>query len=155
MKLLWIILLSSLNLQASELKLVGKSLLEYSIFKIDVYEIAYLKAEDGTEEIRLDYKVDVAKKHSVEGWKISLSPIIEKNPSLAAKRDWIIQQTVDYSDGDRIVLRKRKDQVMIFKNNQLLAEVKDAQIADLIHAPWIGEFPIDKQIKQELLGNES
>lgn len=154
MKYLLISTLLTFSAYAGELKLVGKSLLEYSIFKIDVYEISHYRSDDGVHELHLDYKLDVEKKHSQKGWEVGLNPILEKNPELKSKVKWIKEQTVDYASGDKVILRREKDRVQIYKNNNLLAETNDAEIAKLIHAPWIGDFPIDKDIKKELLGDK-
>ena len=58
-------------LASAELQLVGKAMLEYSIFKIDVYEVSYFKdKKTKVEKLTLNYKRDVAAKHSLEGWKV-------------------------------------------------------------------------------------
>lgn len=152
MKLLLLITLLISNAQASDLKLIGKSLFEVTFFKIDVYEISYYKGSNDVQEIHLDYKRDVELKHSVKGWNLSLKHMTKKNPLLKEKINWILSHTSDYTKGDRVTLRKQADDVSIIKNNVLIASIKDKGVASIIHEPWIGEKPITKQIKNELLG---
>lgn len=152
MRYLLLALLLSTNISASELKLVGKSLLEFSIFKIDVYEISFYKGDTGVEEIHLDYKIDVEKKHSLTGWNKSLEHITSKNPKMKEKLNWILSNTNDYHKGDLVVLRKEDNKVSLLKNQKIIAQTEDAQIANIIFEPWIGAKPIDKKIKKQLLG---
>tara|TARA_Y100000385_G_C12766399_1_gene497353 strand:- start:201 stop:665 length:465 start_codon:yes stop_codon:yes gene_type:complete len=151
MKYLLLSLLLSASLQAAELKLVGKSLLEFSIFKIDVYEIYFYRGGN-TEEIHLNYKVDVEKKHSLTGWNKSLEHLTSKNPELKSKLNWILSNTNDYNKGDRVILRRQNTEVSLIQNNKLVAKTNDELIAKIIFEPWIGEKPIDIDIKNELLG---
>ena len=48
--------------------LVGEFLLEFSIFKIDVYKISYYRSE-GIEALSLRYLMDVSRDLSLKGWK--------------------------------------------------------------------------------------
>lgn len=134
--------------------LIGKALLEYSIFKIDVYEVSYYKGENSLEELHLDYKRDVVRKHSIAGWEKGFEPIIKKDPSMKEKLKWVMDKTVDYDKGDLVILRRVGDEVKILRNDKVIAETKDAVIASYLFAPWIGEEPIDKEIKQKLLGKK-
>lgn len=152
MKYLLLTILLSTSLQASELKLIGKSLLEFSIFKIDVYEIYFYKGENNLEEIHLNYKIDVEKKHSLTGWNKSLEHLTSKDPKLKSKLEWILSHTNDYSKGDKVILRRKASEVSLIQNDKLIAKTDDAAIASIIFEPWIGEKPIDKDIKRELLG---
>ena len=143
----------SISIQASELQLIGKALLEYSIFKIDVYEISYFKGPNGVEELVLDYKVDVKRKHSIEGWKVGLEPILKEKPEYKEKAQWIMDQTVDLKDGDRFTIRKNKTETILLKNNKEVARSQDKVVSLLAFEPWIGKKPIDEEIKNKLLKN--
>ena len=55
------------KLQLSDLILVGEFLLEFSIFKIDVYKISYFRSED-VEALSLKYFMDVSRDLSIKGW---------------------------------------------------------------------------------------
>lgn len=153
MKYILLGLFLSFNISASELKLVGQSLLEFSIFKIDVYEISFYKSQSGIEEIHLDYKIHVEKKYSLTGWNKSLKHITTKNPKMQKKLNWILSNTSDYNKGDLVILRKEKNKVSLLKNQKLIAQTNDAQIASIIFEPWIGAKPINQKIKDKLLGN--
>lgn len=139
---------------ASELKFIGKSLLEVTFFKIDVYEISYYKNDSGLSEIHLNYKRDVEKKHSIMGWNQGLEPVTDKNPKLKEKLQWIIKHTSDYKEKDLVVLRKDKNKVTLLKNNKLVAEIEDEDIANMLHAAWIGAKPISEEMKNDLLGKK-
>jgi len=143
------------NLQASELKLVGRSLLEYSIFKIDIYEISFYRSSDNSEEIHLDYKVNVEKKHSLTGWNRSLEHITKKDSEILKKLNWILKNTENYITGDKVILKRNKNFVSISKNSKLISSIEDSDIASIIFEPWIGSKPINDNIKKELLGDKS
>jgi len=147
-----ILLLASLSINTQAKQLIGKALLEYSIFKIDVYEISYFKDKEGYEEIVLDYKIKVKRKHSQEGWKTSLEEPMKKAGLSQRQISWIYQNSVDMNKNDTLSLIRQKDKVTILKNKKLIATITDKVIAKLILDPWIGEFPIDKIIKYKLLG---
>ena len=148
-----ILVLITYSAKGAELKLVGTALAEFSIFKIDVYQISYYRGENGEEEIHLDYKRDVKKKYSIMGWEEGLEPILKDKPEFKAKYNWIINQVVDLKEGDLYVIRKNKDKVTMLKNNSLIGEVKDSVIASLVFEPWIGKTPVDTDIKAKLLKN--
>ena len=137
---------------ATDVKFVGKSLLEVTFFKIDVYEISYYKNESGVSEIHLDYKRDVELKHSIMGWNQGLEHILEKSPVKKEKLKWIIKNTTDYKEKDLVVLRRDNNKVSLFKNKKLVAQIEDADIASIIHEAWIGSKPISKEMKNDLLG---
>ncbi|MCO4794854.1 MAG: fatty acid desaturase [Bacteriovoracaceae bacterium] len=151
-KLFIFILLVSFSVSAQEKKLIGKALLEYSFLKIDVYEISYYKGKNDYEEIVLDYKINVKRKHSQEGWKVGLKPTLEKNGITEEQVSWVYQNTVDLKKGDKLSLIKQKNKVTLLKNNETIASIEDKVIAKLIHYPWIGETPIDEKLKKSLLG---
>ena len=141
-------------LYASDLKFMGKSLLEVTFFKIDVYEISYYKNDADLSEIHLDYKRDVEKKHSVMGWNQGLEPVINKNPKLKEKLNWIIQHTSDYKEKDLVILRKNKNKVTLLKNGKTVAEIEDEDIASILHEAWIGKKPISEEMKNDLIGKK-
>lgn len=149
MKVLIFALLFTLNLFASEYKLVGTYLLEYSFFKIDVYQISYFK-NGSSEKLELDYKTDVKRKYSQEGWRVGLKHKIDV-PELKEKVDWLLENTVDVSKGDKLVLVRTNNVIEIYKNDQLLAKTQDDQIAKLAFEPWLGEQPVSEDLKKALL----
>lgn len=140
----------SLTAIASEYKQIGTYLLEYSIFKIDVYQITYFKAED-SEKLVLDYKVDVKREHSLEGWKVGLKHKL-KDKAYEPKVQWLYDHTVDMKKGDKFSLVKSKGTLELFKNSELMAKTTDPMILELAFEPWLGEKPVDDKLKKALLG---
>ena len=59
--LIFSLMLTPSHSYADDYKFIGKHLLEYSIFNIDIYEISYFKAASGAEKLILDYKTNVKK----------------------------------------------------------------------------------------------
>lgn len=154
MKLLLVALLNSFVCYADELTLVGKGLLEYSVFKVDIYEISYYRGKDSLEALKLNYKTDVKKKYSIMGWEKGLATTLNRDPSLKSKLEWILENTIDFSKGDEFMIRKKKSEVSLLKNGKQFAVTNDEQIAQIIFHPWIGDDPVDAQLKQQLLKNQ-
>lgn len=141
----------SLNAMSGDyFKQVGTYLLEYSIFKIDVYQITYSVGEK-YEELLLDYKVDVAKKHSLEGWKVGLKYKL-KDKAYEPKAQWLYDHTVDMKKGDKFKIAKNNGTLELTKNNEFLGKTTDPMIMELAFEPWLGEKPVDDKLKAALLG---
>lgn len=149
MKILLLSLILSLKAFASDYQMVGTYLLEYSIFKIDVYQISYFKNEVG-EKLVLDYKTDVKRKYSQEGWKVGLKHFLEEE-KYKIKTQWLIENTVDVKSGDQLSIVRKQDSIEIYKNNELVAKTQDADIAKLAFEPWLGERPVSEELKKALL----
>jgi hypothetical protein len=145
-------LLFSLKSFASDYELVGSYLLEYSIFKIDVYQITYFKGKNN-EKLVLDYKTSVKKKYSIEGWKAGLKDKLQ-DKSLEAKVQWLFDHTTDLENGDQLTLIKSPTLLEIYKNEKLLGKTSDAVVIALAFEPWLGEKPVDDKLKLALLGKE-
>lgn len=135
---------------ASDFELVGTYLLEYSIFKIDVYQISYFRGKDA-EKLVLDYKTDVAKKYSIEGWKVGLKDKL-KDKTLESKAQWLFDHTVDLKKGDKLTILKSSSQLEILKNDSLVGKSSDPATIGLAFEPWLGEKPVDEGLKLALLG---
>ena len=101
-----LLILGSFTIQAKEkeFKLIGKALLEFSIFKYDIYEVSYYKSED-TEKMVFDYKTDVEKDYSRQGWEKGLEPIVEKYPEYKKKAKWFSKNTFDVVEGDKMIIQ--------------------------------------------------
>lgn len=138
--------------KTDELKLVGKAMAEFSIFKIDIYEISYLKNETDTDELVLDYKRDIKAKYSIMGWEEGLKHLFKSDPIYEEKFKWIKQQVVNLKKGDKYVIRREGNKVTILKNGNKISSIKDDLIAMMVIEPWIGKKPIDLKIKKKLLG---
>lgn len=148
----WLLLISCVQSFASEFKMVGTYLLEYSIFKIDVYQITYFKNQD-SEKLELNYKVDVKKEHSIEGWKVGLKHKLE-DQIYAEKAKWLFDNTLDMSSGDLFSIVKKKDSIEFYKNNKMIAKISDNKVAELAFEPWLGTMPVSDELKRALLGEK-
>lgn len=137
--------------QASQMKLVGTALAEFSIFKIDIYQISYYKGDSGAEQIVLDYKTNVKRKYSIMGWEEGLKHVLKLKPEYKNQYNWILAQVVDLKKGDQYIIRKENNVVSMLKNNELIGKKEDPIIASLIFEPWLGSVPVDKEIKRKLL----
>lgn len=154
MKKLLFILLTITTVHASELKLKGTALLEYSIFGIDIYQISYYSDENDHQEMLLEYKRDVAKKYSIEGWNVGLKSELDRSPTSEKKIQWILDHTKNVKEGDKFLIKKVKDQVSFWLNGKKIAQTRDSYLSNIIFSPWIGPNPIDQDLKQKLLGNK-
>lgn len=131
-------------------KLIGSALLEFSLFKIDVYKISYYRSAS-EEKLVLDYLKDVKKKYSIMGWEKGLEHAIEKNPDKKKKFQWIYDNVVDLKKGDSFAMLKNKSELTFFKNGKKTASTKDPFIKKIIFDPWLGEKPVSDEIKKKLL----
>lgn len=137
---------------ADGFQLQGSYLLEYSIFKIDVYEVSFYQSKEA-QKLVLDYKTKVKKKYTIEGWKVGLKDKL-KDPLLTPKVQWFFDNSVDVIQGDKISLIKTKEKLELLKNDKLIAETSDPVIVSLAFEPWLGDRPVDKKMKSALLGEK-
>ena len=129
----------------------GEALIEVTIFKIDVYVAKYYVKKGSPESVlELQYKIDVEKKHSLKGWKEGFKPLDKNLYKKAIK--WVYDNTHEMKSGDSFAIWKNKDSVRFYHNKNLIAEVKDKQISYIVTYPWLGEKPLDNDIKNKLLG---
>ena len=136
---------------AAEYKTIGTYLLEYSIFKIDVYQISYLKNEV-SEKLVLDYKIDVKREYSQEGWRVGLEHELSK-VNVSEKAQWLLDNTIDLKSGDVFSIKRTNNLIELFRNDQLIAKTEDSVIAKLAFEPWLGEKPVSDELKKSLLKN--
>ncbi|MDD0851492.1 chalcone isomerase family protein [Halobacteriovorax sp. GB3] len=151
MKFFFLFLLMTNFIFATELKLVGKGLLEYSIFKIDIYEVSYYKNSNNHTKLSLDYKIDVKKEYSLEGWKVGLENNIKDLAKYQDQISWINRHTTTIKKGDRFSIEIKGDLVTLDLNNKMIASKKDNLLAKIILLPWIGPNPVDQKLKNQIL----
>lgn len=132
-------------------QLIGESLLEVTIFKLDVYKISFYKAELA-EKIKLKYLRDVEKKYSIMGWEQGLEKYDSDKDKKA--KSWLISTTADIKENDVIEIEKYKDKVIIKKNGDKTHESSDKNVRRLVFEPWIGKYPVSKEMKKDLLGKK-
>lgn len=153
-RLLAIFIFLSAAVYAQDKKLIGRALLEYSIFKIDVYKLSYFKHKSGAEELLFEYKMDVKREYSKEGWVKTLAPLVKNDSKLKEKVKWLYDTTVGVKEGDKLSLLRFNNEVKITKNSKLIAKIKDKDISKLVFYPWLGEKPMSEDMKEKLLGKE-
>lgn len=144
----------SFNLSAKEQK-VGEGVLEYSIFKIDLYKVSYYRGPSKQERLVLTYYRDIKREHSQKGWKVGLAPIVKKMGLKESDYSWPLTNTVDAVKGDVLEIEKSGNKVTLSKNGQKYASIDDPLVAKLIFYPWLGDKPIDRSLKSKLLGGKS
>ncbi len=136
------------------MKLIGKAMLEFSIFKIDVYEISYYKNLKGQEKLELVYQRDIKKEHSILGWKKGMEPLLKKKVELKKKFQWLLDHTIELKEKDKFtILRDKNFEVILLKNEKVIAKIIDKDIYKMSFYPWLGEIPVDEDLKKKLLGN--
>ena len=133
--------------------LKGKALLEFSIFKFDIYEIAYYEKSKNDFIITLDYKRDIKREHSLEGWKVGLEKNLKELDSYREQIDWIKAHTKSVKKGDLYKIKVLEDTVTFFLNENVIGKKKDAKLASIVHLPWLGRNPVDEEIKKRLLSS--
>ena len=65
---------------------------------------------------------------------------------------WVEENTNDMKKGDVFSMFIENEKVSLFHNGKFLASSTDPNVAKIIHFPWIGEKPLDEDIKNKLLG---
>lgn len=135
-------------------ELKGSGVLEYLIW--DVYEVSFYnsQANQGDSLIKIKYLIDLDKEKSVKGWIEGLEPVKLTDPEYAQAIKWLKENTQNVKDGDTIEYWKiSPSTVYILKNKKIVAKSKKDSVFRLVHYPWIGEFPVDVNLKSKLLSN--
>jgi len=144
-----------LPFEQKDLKLVGKALLEYSIFGFDVYEISYFTSSNGQNAVLvLDYKRDLKKEYSIKGWEVGFEKNIQRKEYYKESINWLKENTPEVKEGDKLIIYRGPNLVRIYKNKELLAEKKDNKTSEIVFRPWLGQYPVDEDVKKALLGNK-
>ncbi|ATH07110.1 hypothetical protein BIY24_03900 [Halobacteriovorax marinus] len=155
--LLMTFLFSSLSIKADQsiiketYREIGSGVLSFYFW--DVYKVRYLKSKtSGNEAIELHYLRDIKKEYSEKGW----SEALEHLDGIEVQKNWLIENSVDIKEDDILTIYKYSEEnVLLTKNNIPIAKkLKDKKLFELIHTPWIGKKPINKELKAKLLKNE-
>ena len=142
-----------MNFKGENFSLKGEYLLEYSIFKIDIYIISYFQGEaPGTSMITLNYQRDLEKHISEKGWVEGFKNNVPDEKGYQIAMDWLIKNTPSVKEGDILYILKKDKVVSIYKNKKFLAGIEDPKIAEIVFLPWIGPKPVIKELKDALLG---
>ena len=146
------IILCLLITVSSFANLVGEGKLEYGIFGIDLYNVRYYKTKKSST-IQLIYLRDIAKKYSIQGWQEGFKLNLGSNHTkYSAQIEWVIKNTPDVLEGDSLTIKIEGNKVELNKNKATIATRTDEKLAQIIHLPWIGPSPVDKELKAKLLG---
>lgn len=132
-----------------EFELIGKGILSYIFW--DVYEVSYFKNKNENVEIlELKYFRDVEKKHSISGWEKGLSSL----KGVEEQVQWLKDHCVDVKEGDKLTIhRLQESNIHIALNGKIIAKkVGDKKLYDIVYYPWIGEKPVDDDLRKRLLG---
>lgn len=136
---------------ASNFKEVGKGILTYIFW--DVYEVTYLKSDNGQNEImKIKYLRDIEQDLSKRGWTESLAHIKDADKQI----EWLRESTVNIKKGDLLTLsRSNGENVSISYNGKIISKKNnDKKLYRLIYEPWLGDKPVDEDLKQELLSGK-
>ena len=100
-------------------KLIGKALLEVTVFKVDVYNAQYFKHENGGELLTLNYLRDVEKKYSLQGWDAGFKNLKEsKDEKIKEAIKWIRENTKDLKEKETFSILKYNGVTKFYKNKK-------------------------------------
>ena len=135
-------------------QMVGEGVLEYSMFKIDVYRIGYFRGtKSGKEMLLLTYLRPVSADLSNRGWEKGLK--MNFGEVYGARQEqvkWLMGRSPDMVKGDRFAIVRDREEVVLYHNDREVARRKDPILAAMVFSPWIGEQPVDRKLKAALLG---
>lgn len=134
----------------SGMQLRGESLVEVGPFGLDVYIARFFSDTGGVRSMELEYLRDVAKEFSIMGWEKGLASF--ESSVYQGAIEWILAITPDLLKGDRLEMRVAGEATSVFVNGRLIGASDNPQVAELIHAPWIGDAALDSEVKKRLLG---
>ncbi len=141
----------------------GEYLYEFGILKIDVYKIslycdtasctqADILSNKGSYALQFIYQRDIKSKYSKKGWEKGLKKNLKKNYiNYIREVNWLKEITTDYKKNDEVILHVNRGKLTFHKNNEILAETKNAKLTEIIFLPWLGNNPINKAVKKKLL----
>ncbi len=131
----------------------GEALVEVGPFGLDVYIARFFDSGTGLKLIELEYLRDVMRKFSMMGWDKGLA--VFDTAVYRDAVDWIKEKTPDIKEGDRFTVRVDQMRTTIWLNGNVIGETNDPVVAQIILSPWIGEQPVDENVKQKLLGSNA
>lgn len=124
----------------------------YTTNRIKNYQDAL---KDSSEKIiRLDFLHDVDKSKVTESLKEAFVNITPDIPDSDAGKKFFSQFNTNFKVGDVLELALLPDGTVITKHNgKVLGAVTSARLAYGLLAIYIGDKPIDKELKKGMLGN--
>jgi hypothetical protein len=153
----WLILfILSFNLFASECiskseQLSGKAKLSY--FFWDLYELGLYKDSKSTK-MKINYLRDIEAELLNQGWEKGLKDNIKNQEEYQVVVSWLKKHTPSVKKGDCLEITIEDSKVSLNLNGKDLAQNNHRKLASYVLSPWIGEKPVDEDVKEELLGKE-
>ena len=132
---------------------MGEGVLSYLFW--DVYKVEYFKSnENNYEKLIITYNMNLTQKDLLKGWDYGLKNNLGRDLDNFSKQiSWIKDMTPKVEKNDIFEITKNGDLVSIFHNGKKLGENKDKKLARIVLLPWIGNEPVDLDLKKDLLGN--
>lgn len=156
--LVFLCLTMQVNLKALEDR--ATRVFKGGVFKVGFWPLRFKvykvkrSLSDKEEVLSFKYLRDVDQDLSCEGWKQSL----ERMLSLDEIKDQIkllCSQVPDIKEGDLLKISKLEEQNLVISlSEKTLIKSTDKKLLDIIFLPWLGEKPIDDQMKKDLLGEK-
>ncbi len=141
----------------------GEYLYEFGILKIDVYQVSLfcdtalcsqtdMFSNKGSYALKFIYQRDIKSKYSKKGWEIGLKKNLKNRYiDYRSEVNWLKKITTDYKKDDEVILHINRDKLTFYKNNEILAEVRNAKLTEIVFLPWLGTNPIKKACRNNLL----
>jgi len=141
----------------------GEGLLEYGIFKIDLYRLSLYSEKESSEvdiyqgkkssKLELKYERDIEKAYSNLGWVKGLEKNLgDKMGQYEDQLNWLKTNTPSVRKGDLLEISVETSGVSLKLNGTLLAQSNDIKLREIILLPWLGQNPVDDKLKRDLLG---
>ena len=141
----------------------SRYLAEYSIFKIDVqyiglhvskkYQNANEIIQDSSNKVlKVEYLRELSKSTLKKAWGVSYEAVLgENNQKYKDQIKKIKSFTRDVDEGDIVYVVFSKDGLRYFLNDNMLGEINDPEFAKVTLSIWIGESPVDDDMKEGIL----
>lgn len=130
--------------------LKGRAKLSYIFW--DLYNLAYYQESPEVSNLRINYLRDIDNDKLNMGWEKGLKENIKNEITYQVVLSWLTKVTPSVKKGDCLDISINKEEVKISLNGKELAQNKDRNIASYVLSPWLGENPVDSDVKKKLLG---
>lgn len=144
-------------------KYSSRYLAEYSIFKIDIQYIGlhvfkkYKNAneiiqDDLNKVLKVEYLRELSKATLKKAWGVSYEAVLgENNQKFKDQIEKIKSFTRNVDEGDIVYVVFSKSGLKYYLNEKMLGEIKDPEFAKVTLSIWIGESPVDKDMRKGIL----
>lgn len=130
----------------------GKLVYKLAFIGFDVY-LATLYQDDKNKDnkvMQFYFLRDVEKKYLKQGWEEGL----KADRSKIKTKDWVWlnENTPDTKEGDIFELRSINGKFTMLINKKKIIEKDHKLFSKIIFNPWIGNEPVDEELKAKILG---